>query len=155
MKRLVSALAGLFALGWAGMAFAQAANTITTTCPTNFTCSFSAAETLAFGTPKNQGAAGQPDVFVGYLSFVGTTYMLVYSQNLNGTFTSSLTKTGSTCTNGMNGAPALVTFSDGTQLSFVLDSLNSPTLLQFILANDSSTSKTANSVQVGSCHKLI
>ena len=155
MRRFVSALAGVLALAWSGMAFAQAANTITTNCPTSFTCSFSAAETMALSTPKGVGVAGQPDVFVGYLSFIGTTYTMVYSQNLNGTFTSPLNKTGTTCTNGANGAPALVTFSDGTQLSFVVDSLTSPTLLQFILANDSGNTTSANSVRVGTCHKLI
>ncbi len=159
MKRFFSALAGVLALGWSGMGLAQ---TIPATgCPTNFTCAFSAADTLAFGTQKSQGlgSPGQPDVLVGYLAFdASSNVTMMGMQNLNGTAT-NFSKIG-TCAaaTSSTGSTGTITFTtDSTQLSFVLDS-SAPataTLLQFILTNDGSASKTANSVRVGSCHKLI
>lgn len=151
MKRFVPALAGLFALGWSGMAFAQAASTITTACLTSFTCAFTAAETLSLVAPKSAGSPGQPDVFVGYMGFDGSgNFTMTGSQNLNGTV-NAFSKMGK-CASGTVGVPAVITLEDNSQLSYVLDSGMSE--LQFILTNDASTNKTANSVRVGVCRKL-
>jgi hypothetical protein len=151
MTRFVAGLIGLLAIGWSGMAFADA-TTIITACPTNFACAFTAAETQAFGVPKSSGLLpGQPDVFVGYMEFDGTgAFSMAGSQNLNGTVT-PFSKTGK-CVVGKPGQPSVITLNDNSQLSFVLDSI--PSLLQFIVTNDASTSTTANSVRVGVCHKL-
>ena len=157
MKRFFSALAGLLALGWSGMAFAQATVPLTG-CPMNFTCAFSAAETLATGTVKGQGTPGQPDIYVGYLAFDSASNVaMAGEQNFNGSPTSfSLTGTCKASTSASTPA-AIITLSDKSQLSFVLDSLTTAnaTLLEFILTNDASTSATANYVRVGTCHKLI
>jgi len=164
MKRFFSALAGLLALGWSGMALAQAATSINTNCLSSFTCAFSAAETYATGTPKNQGTPGQPDVFVGYIGFDATGIVTMTGmQNINGAPGTLPTKTSSGCVAGtggatsMGGVPAVITFTDGTKLAYVLDSNNTPTLLQFILTNDATNANptTANSIRVGTCHKLI
>jgi hypothetical protein len=164
MKRFVWGVAGLFALGWSGLAFAQA-NTIGTTCPTNFTCAFSAAESLSLLITKTAATQpGQPDVFLGYMAFDGSSNVtLTGLQNLNGTVTeiggsSGLaSKSTTTCTNGLAGQPATIDLSDNSELAFVIDSSGSE--LQFILTKDTTTnakspSTTANSVRVGVCRKL-
>lgn len=157
MKRVFSSLAGLIALGWSGLALAQPATGINTNCLTTFVCAFSAAETLAFGTPKNQTqVAGQPDVFVGYIGFDASGIVTITGmQNLNGTASTIPTKTSNACSMGSGGAPAVVTFTDGTKIAYVLDSNSTPTLLQFIMTNDGTGAGTANTVRVGSCHKLL
>jgi len=157
MKRFVPAVAGLFALGWSGMALAQA-NTIATACPATFTCAFSAAETFSLVTPKGNGLPGQPDVFLGYMVFDGSSNVtLTGLQNLNGTVTPIGGSTGLTskipCTSGQDGQPATLELSDNTQLSFVTDSSGNE--LQFILSKDNSSGSktTANSVRIGVCRK--
>ncbi len=146
------------------MVFAQA-TTITTTCPTSFTCAFSAAETLSLVTSKNVGSAGQPDVYVGYIAFQGSTVTMTGQQNVNGTVGAIGTATSGSpsvltgsCTTGINGQPAIITFpgtasNTRTQLSFVTNVAN--TELQFILTQDiNSTSVTsANSVRIGVCRQ--
>jgi len=161
MKRLVVALTGLFALGWSGMVFAQA-TTIGTTCPTSFICAFSAAETMSLVTPKSSsGSPGQPDVYLGYLAFQGSTVTMTGTQNVNGTVSSIGTGTPAvlpgTCADGANGQPAIITFpgtgKTTTQISFVKNAAN--TELQFILTQDinSSSSTSANSVRIGVCRQ--
>ena len=155
MTRFVAGLIGLLAIGWSGMAFAQA-SMIPTACPTNFTCAFTAAETLAFGVAQAVGSPGQPDVYVGYMEFDGSgNFTMTVTKNSNGTISQTSYNSGNTCTSGSSGLPAVITLSDKTQLSYVLDSPTAPTLLQFILTNDASTKSTANSVRVGVCHKLL
>jgi len=152
MKRFVPALVGLFALGWSGMAVAQ-----TTACPTNFTCAFSAAESMSLVTPK-PNIPGQPDVFLGYMVFDGSSIVtLTGLQNVNGTVsqiggTSGLTSTNP-CAPGADGQPATIDLKDNSQLSFVTDS--GGTELQFILSRDTSTGSktTANGVRIGVCRK--
>lgn len=159
MKRSVFAIAAFFALGWSPRALAQA-TTIATACPTNFTCAFSAAETLSIVSPSPT-KPGSPDVFVGYMNFDGTgTVTVTGLQNIDGTIKpigsgtpSVLTSTS--CTNGASGQPATIDFNDSSQISFVSDSTGSE--LQFILSKDANTganSKVANSVRVGVCRKL-
>jgi hypothetical protein len=157
MKRFVPVVAGLFALGWSGMALAQA-NTIATACPTSFTCAFSAAESISLVTPKQNGLPGQPDVFLGYMVFDGSSMVtLTGLQNLNGTVTQIGGSTGlaSThpCAPGNDGQPATIDLMDGSQLAFVTDS--SGTELQFILSKDTSSGgkTTANGVRIGVCRK--
>lgn len=159
MKRLVVALAGLFALGWSGMVFAQAGPT---TCPTtNFICAFSAAETMSLVTPKGSGSsgtAGQPDVYVGYLSFGASgAVTLTGSSDINGTVTTGINMPG-TCTDSTAPLqPATLTFpgtgKTQTILTFVKNTAG--TELQFILIQDvNSTSVTsANSVRIGVCRQ--
>lgn len=168
MKRFVFAIAALFALGWSPSAFAQATS-VATTCPANFTCAFSAAESMSLVTLA-PSRAGQPDVFVGYMEFDGSSNVtLTGLQNIDGTIgpIGSAPSSGAPfllsgapfllsgpCTNGANGQPATISFSDNSELSFVIDS--SATELQFILSKDKSTSansKIANSVRVGVCRK--
>jgi len=159
MKRFVWGVVGLFALGWSGLAFAQA-NTIATACPTNFTCAFSAAETLSLLVSKGATTVpGQPDVFIGYMVFDGSSNVtLTGMQNLDGTITqiggaNGLTSTKA-CTNGTGGQPAIVDLSDNSELALVIDSSGNE--LQFILTKDTTTggkSTTANSVRIGVCRK--
>lgn len=160
MKRFVSVLAGLFALGWSGIALAQA-TAITTTCPVSFTCAFSAAETMSLVTPK-PNTPGQPDVFAGYMVFDGSSNVtLAGAKNLNGTVgqigSGSPPGLSSTapCVAGTMGQPATVTFNDNSQISFVTDSSGNE--LQFILSKDVSStgnnSGISNSVRVGVCRK--
>ncbi len=164
IKRSFATLVGLLALGWSGLAFAQA-TTITTTCPTSFTCAFSAAETFSLVTSKG-GSPGQPDVYVGYVVFQGSTVTMTGQQNVNGTVGpigtvppggSAPLLTG-TCTDAvLNGQPAIITFpgtgKTTTQLSFVKNAAG--TELQFILTQDinSSSSTSANSVRIGVCRQ--
>lgn len=158
MKNLVAALAGLFALGWAGTMFAQA-TAITTSCPTDFTCAFSAAETMSLVTPKMIATPGQPDVFVGYMVFDGSSNVTLSGLgNVNGTVSQIGGSAGLTskmpCTAGSDGQPATISFSDGSVVAFVTDS--GGTELQFILSADQNTAKTkpnTNSVRVGVCRK--
>jgi hypothetical protein len=158
IKRSFATLAGLLALGWPGLASAQA-DTITTPCPTNFTCAFSAAETLALTTPKSQGSPGQPDVYVGYIEFDGSGLVtLAGLQNVNGTVgqISTGSTSGVACTAGANGQPATVTFGNKTQIAFVTDA--GGTELQFILSQDQNTNTSSkviisNSIRVGVCRK--
>jgi hypothetical protein len=161
MKRFVVAIFGLFALGWSGIAFAQA-----TTCPISFTCAFSAAESMSLVTPKGTpNQPGQPDVYVGYMVFDGSSNVtLTGMQNVNGTVgqiggTSGLTSK-TPCAAGTAGQPATITFSDNSEISFVTDanggSPGSIGELQFILTKDQNTTgktTTANSVRVGVCRK--
>ena len=158
MKRLVSIVAGLFALLWSGMAFAQA-TTIPTACPISFICAFSAAETMSLVTPK-PNTPGQPDVYVGYMAFDGSSNVtLTGLQNLNGTVgqigsgSPPVLSSSTPCAAGANGQPANITFTDNSVISFVTDSGGAE--LQFILSQDkNSTTKTAsNSVRVGVCRK--
>jgi hypothetical protein len=163
MKRFVSAVAGLFALGWSGMAFAQA-TTITTACPpAGFTCAFSAAETMSLVTPK-PNTPGQPDVYLGYMVFdASSNVTLTGLQNVNGTVSPIGTGTpnpvlssSGPCAAGAGGQPATITFTDKSQISFVTDS--GDTELQFILSQDKNTVttdkvKVSNSVRVGVCRK--
>ena len=158
MKRFVSAIAGLLALGWSALAFAQA-TTITTSCPTSFTCAFSAAETMSLVTPK-PNTPGQPDVYAGYMVFDGSSNVtLTGLQNLNGTVgqigsgSPPVLSSSTPCAAGANGQPANITFTDNSVISFVTDSGGAE--LQFILSQDkNSTTKTAsNSVRVGVCRK--
>jgi hypothetical protein len=161
MKRFVFAIAALFALGWSTSAFAQATS-IATTCPTNFTCAFSAAESMSLVTlaPNREG---QPDVFVGYMEFDGSSNVtLTGLQNIDGKISpiGAAPSSGAPfllsgpCTNGANGQPATISLSDNSAISFVLDS--SASELQFILTKDPKTaanSTAANSVRVGVCRK--
>jgi hypothetical protein len=160
MKNSVSALIGLFAIGWSGMAFAQA-TAINTTCPTSFTCAFSAAETMSLVTPK-PNTPGQPDVYLGYLAFDGSgNVTMTGKQNVNGTVSSIGTGSpavlSGSCLDGMNGLPAIITFPGTgkatTQISFVKDNAN--TELQFILTQDlnSASTTSANSVRIGVCRQ--
>jgi hypothetical protein len=165
IKRSFAVFAGLLGLGWSGMAFAQA-TLPTTTCPTSFTCAFSAAETMALVTPKSSGSSpGQPDVYVGYIVFQGSTVTMTGTQNVNGTVGAIGTSTSGSppvltgsCADGTtNGQPAIITFPGSgkttTQLSFVKNAAN--TELQFILTQDinSSSSTSANSVRIGVCRQ--
>jgi hypothetical protein len=156
MKRFISVLTGLFALGWSGIALAQA-----TSCPgppSGFICAFSAAETMSLVTSKQAGTPGQPDVFVGYMSFdTSSNVTLTGLQNINGVVgqiggSGGLTSTAP-CSAGTAGQPATVTFNDNSEIAFVTD--NSGNELQFILSKDkNSKSSTANnSVRVGVCRK--
>jgi hypothetical protein len=158
MKRFVAvvgAVVGMMvALGWSGSAFAQA-TTITTACPTSFTCAFSAAETMSLVT-TGPGKPGQPDVFVGYISFDASSNVTMTGlQDINGTVSQIGTTSGGissssgTCLAGANGQPAIITFADKSELAFVTDSSGNE--LQFILNKDKSG--TGNSVRVGVCRK--
>lgn len=148
------ALAGLGALGWAGSSFAQTGS-ITTTCPTNFQCGFSAAETLPFNA-KTPNQAGQPDVYVGYMAFDASGGVTLSTLGmLNGTLTSSPTLSGA-CINGLSGIPAVINFTNGPQLMFVTVNSaagNNGEELDFILSKDNSSGSTTtnNSVRVGVC----
>jgi hypothetical protein len=160
MKRFLSMLAAVLMLASSGLAFAQA-TTITTACPASFTCAFSAAESLAFGTPRNVGSPGQPSVFIGYMVFdASSSVTLAGLQNVNGTVgpigsgsPAGLSSPGA-CAPGASGQPALITFNDKSQIAFVVDSTG--TELQFILSKDISSTangSTTNSVRVGVCRK--
>ena len=159
MKRFVAAVTLSFVLGWSAMAAADATS-IGTTCPTNFMCAFSAAETQALVT-ASPNKPGAPDVFLGYMNFDASGVVTVTGvQNIDGTIkpigsgTPSIL-TSTSCTNGANGQPAIISFNDSSQISFVIDSTNSE--LQFILTKDANTnanSTVANSVRVGVCRKL-
>ncbi len=159
INRLLAVLAGVVALGWSGMAFAQATS-ISTTCPTNFNCAFSAAETMSLVTPK-PNTPGQPDVYLGYISFDGSSNVtLTGQQNVNGTVgpigngsPNPVLSSSGPCISGANGQPATINFTDKSQISFVKNSNN--TELQFILTQDkSSTSSTvSNSVRIGVCRQ--
>ena len=165
INRFVAAVAGLLALGWSGMALAQA-TTITTSCPTSFTCAFSAAETMSLVTPKGSNTPGQPDVYLGYMAFDGSANVtMTGTQNVNGTVGPIGTSPGGnpfvlpgTCTAGSNGQPATITFAtpDKSEISFVTDS--GATELQFILSKDKSSTSSkggtiTNSVRIGVCRK--
>ena len=159
MKSSVSAVAGLLALGWSGMAFAQATS-IGTSCPTNFNCAFSAAETMSLVTPK-PNTPGQPDVYLGYLSFDGSSNVtMTGQQNVNGTVgpigsgsPNPVLSSSGPCIPGANGQPAIINLTDKSQISFVKNSNN--TELQFILTQDKSSTSTtvSNSVRVGVCRQ--
>jgi len=165
-KRFVAALIGLFAIGWSGMAFAQA-TTITTMCPpANFKCAFSAAETMSFLTPKTVGSPGQPDVYLGYIVFDPSGSGMVTMtgvQNVNGTVgpigippsgsSIPVLSSSTPCANGLNGQPATITFTDNSEISFVTGA--GGTELQFILSKDKNTSSTknTNSVRIGVCRQ--
>jgi len=159
MKRLVAAVTITVALGWSALASAQATS-ITTTCPTNFSCAFSAAETMSLVAPGPK-AAGTPDVFLGYMVFDGSSNVtLTGLANLNGkvqiigTGTPQGLTSTSPCANGTNGQPATISLSDSSAISFVIDSTG--TELQFILSKDPNTSASstvANGVRVGVCRK--
>jgi hypothetical protein len=159
MKRLVSIVAGLFALLRSGMAFAQA-TTIPTACPISFTCAFSAAETMSLVTPK-PNTPGQPDVYLGYMAFDGSANVTMTGiQNVNGTVSSigtgspAVLSSSVPCVAGANGQPATITFTDNSEISFVIDSGGAE--LQFILSKDKNTSssnKNTNSVRIGVCRK--
>jgi hypothetical protein len=162
MKRFVWGVMGIV-LGWSATAFAQQpATIITTTCPTNFTCAFSAAESLSLLVKKGTNTVpGQPDVFIGYMVFDGSSppnVTLTGQQNLDGTVsqiggTNGLMSTKG-CANGTGGQPATIEFNDNSALAFVIDSSGNE--LQFILTQDTTTggkSSTANSVRVGVCRK--
>lgn len=157
MNRSVLALAGFVVLAWSRLAMAQASS-ISTPCPVNYQCAFTAAETMALGTPSKAGVPGQPDAFVGYMSFDGSSNVTVQGlQNLNGTVT-SLAPAG-TCAAGSNGAPATITLNDNTAIAFVTPGRGSnpaaPTELDFILSKDANSSGTmTNSVRVGVCRTL-
>ncbi len=155
------ALAGLVALLWAGSAFAQSANTITTACPTNFTCAFNSAETRAFSStspPPQQ--AGAPDVYIGYIAFDSTPYpntkVTVSTVGMINGSISPGTLSGS-CTSGSNGFPAKIDFANGgPEWSFV--TVNSAAgangeELDFIQTQDVAGAKpsTSNAVRVGVC----
>jgi len=153
-------LSAVLMLGCSGLAFAQA-TTITTACPASFTCAFSAAEALAYGIPRSVGSAGQPDVYVGYMVFDGSSNVTLSGlQNVNGTVGPIGTGTppglssSIPCVAGANGQPALITFTDKSQIAFVTNTTG--TELQFILSKDinsSANGSTANSVRVGVCRK--
>jgi hypothetical protein len=154
MKRFVSVLVGLLAPGWPAIALAQATS-ITTSCPVNFTCAFGAAETMSLVSPK-PNTPGQPDVFIGYMVFDGSSNVtLAGLQNLNGTVGQigsgappGLSSTAP-CAAGASGQPAMVTFNDNSQIAFVTDSSGNE--LQFVLNKDKSS--TGNSVRIGVCRK--
>jgi hypothetical protein len=157
MKRFVSVLGVLLTLGWSGLAFAQA-TAITTACPTpSFICAFSAAEALSFQTQKSVGNPGQPDVYVGYIDFESSGVTLTGLKNVNGTVGAiGSPDLSGTCAPGASGQPALITFTDKSQIAFVTDAAG--TELQFILSQDiNSTTKgtntITNSVRVGVCRK--
>jgi hypothetical protein len=161
MKRFVFAIAALFALGWSS-AFAQATS-ITTTCPTNFTCAFSAAETLSLVSPSGT-KPGSPDVYVGYLAFDNSgNVTMTGTQNIDGIVnpiglgSPAVLSSSEPCAAGASGQPATITFTDKSQISFVRDM--GGTELQFILSKDQNTppNSTANiktnSVRVGVCRQ--
>jgi hypothetical protein len=160
MKRFVSVLGAFLMMGWSSLASAQA-TAITTACPTSFTCAFSAAEALAFGVPKGVGNPGQPNVYVGYMVFDGSSNVTLSGlQNVNGTVGAIGTGTppglssSSACVAGASGQPALITFNDKSQIAFVTNTTG--TELQFILSKDMNSTangSTANSVRVGVCRK--
>jgi hypothetical protein len=159
MNRSVLAVAGFVVLAWSRLAMAQASS-ISTPCPVNYQCAFTAAETMALGTPSKAGVPGQPDAFVGYMSFDGSSNVTVQGlQNINGTVT-SLGPSG-TCTAGSNGSPGTVALSDGSVIAFVAPgrggnlSTTTPAELDFILSKDANSSGTmTNSVRVGVCRTL-
>jgi len=158
MKRLVLVLAGLAALACPDFAFAQASS-IQTVCPQNYQCAFSAAES----TPLGAKSPGLPDAYVGYLSFDGSSPPLVTiagMQNLNGTVTSSNAVSGPCTSSLASGGVASITFSDGTQITFVSDgrggnpTTTAPAELLFILTQNSSGVTTNVNVRVGLCREL-
>ena len=154
-------LGAVLMIGWSSLASAQA-TAITTGCPASFTCAFSAAESLAFGVPKGVGNPGQPDVYVGYMVFDGSSNVTLSGlQNVNGTvgpigaasMPAGLTSS-SACTAGTDGQPAKITFTDKSQIAFVTNTTG--TELQFILSKDMNSTANgsiANSVRVGVCRK--
>ncbi len=149
------ALAGLVALLWAGSASAQSAGNITTTCPVSFTCAFSSAETRSFSAPPPQ-QAGAPDVYIGYVAFDSTGRVTVSTIGmLNGSITPG-TIVSASCTNGTNGAPAILNFANGgPQWMFVTANSQAGANgeeLDFIQSQDVSGVKTNNNaVRVGVC----
>jgi hypothetical protein len=164
MKKFVAAVVALVALGGSGIVFAQATS-IATACPTNFTCAFSAAETLSLVTLKANGTPGQPDVFVGYLAFDNSgNVTMTGTQNVNGTVnpiglgSPAVLSSSGPCVAGAGGQPATITFSDKSEISFVRDT--GGTELQFILSKDQNTPANSgtgniktNSVRVGVCRQ--
>ncbi len=165
IKRCVAALAGVFALGWSGMAFAQVSATPgPTPIPTcaslaDFVCAYSAAETISLVTPKTVASPGQPDVYLGYLAFdsTGTNVTLTGTSNVNGTVTQNISLPGTCVDPTAFLQPAILKFpgtgKTTTQLSFVKNAAN--TELQFILTQDiNSTSGTsANNIRIGVCRQ--
>ncbi len=158
MKRSVLALAGLAALAWPGFAFGQASS-IQTVCPQNYQCAFSAAES----TPLGAKSPGVPDVYVGYLSFDGDSppnATIAGMQNLNGTVTSSNAVSGPCLSSLASGGVASISFSDGTQITFVSDgrggnpTTTAPAELQFILTQNNKGVTTNVNVRVGVCRQL-
>ena len=153
MKRSVLVLVFLVSFGWSSLALAQTSS-ITTACPVSYSCAFSAAETFDFGT--STGTAGQPNVYIGYLSFDSNgAVSLSGDQNLNGTVTTASSFTG-TCAPGTNGATATITLSGGPTLTFVTSgrsASNPPAELDFIVTKDNNKS-TTNGVRLGVCRAL-
>jgi hypothetical protein len=103
---------------------------------------------------------GQPDVYLGYMSFDGATppnVTMTGVSNVNGKVSTDLSVTG-TCADSTNALqPAIITFpgtnKTQTQISFVKNSNN--TELQFILSQDlnSTSSSVSNSVRIGVCRQ--
>jgi hypothetical protein len=156
MNRLVLALAGLLALAWSGLAMAQASS-ISTPCPVNYQCAFSAAETLSLNASNAAGAPGQPDAYVGYMNFDGSSNVTIVGlKNVNGSVT-SFAPSG-TCAAGSSGAPATITLNDSTTIAFVSagrSNASAPAELDFILSKDANSSgSTTFSVRVGVCRSL-
>jgi hypothetical protein len=145
------------------MAFADATIIPTACPPAGFVCAFSAAETMSTLTPKSTGAPGQPDVYLGYISFDPSAVTMTGIQNVNGAVSSigtplkgsSISVLSGTCASGMNGQPATITFADNSQIAFVTD--DGGTKLQFILSKDISTGTTpkspTNSIRIGVCRQ--
>jgi len=113
---------------------------------------------MSLVTPKSSGSAGQPDVFVGYLSFGSSgTVTLTGNSNINGTVTTSISMSGICADSTAVLQPATITFPGNgntkTQLTFVKNAAG--TELQFILTQDvsSSSATSANSVRVGVCRE--
>jgi hypothetical protein len=157
MKRFVSALMIAIGVGWLSVGSAQAQTTLACSTFAGFTCAFSAAETFALITPKtnpNPNLAGQPDVYVGYLSFdpTGANVTLTGTSDIDGVVTKNFTDSG-TCTSAPSAnQPATLTFA-GTEISFVADS--SDTELQFIVSSDNPNAAKAPAfrVRAGVCRK--
>ena len=162
MKRLFFALGIMFAIGTIGIAQSAFAQTATTNCPTNYICAFSAAETFATVT-GSPNTPGQPDAYVGYLSFDASSNVTISGMmNINGSVGPiPAPMSPGTCASGSGGAPAKITFADGSQLSFVTDRIGNPaatapTELQFISIQDKTSGNktpTANQVRIGVCRQ--
>jgi hypothetical protein len=133
---------------------------LATACPKSFTCAFSAAETMSTVTPR-PNIAGQPDVYLGYMSFDGATppnVTLTGISNINGQINTSISMSGTCADSAQPLQPAIITFTPAaketpTQISFVTD--NGGIELQFILTQDSNSTSTSvsNSVRIGVCRQ--
>lgn len=114
---------------------------------------------MSLVTPK-PNTPGQPDVYLGYLSFDGSTppnVTLTGVSNVNGKVSIGLNMSGTCADSTMALQPAIITFPGAdktqTQISFVKDS--NGTELQFILTQDinATTSNASNSVRIGVCRE--